>query len=75
MVLCCIYIAINQHVIAEIDNWLCMMFQNHDSYVMETVCATQQLCDKICDILHCDNFVVKTDVNLIKKTTNLATHG
>ena len=52
-----------------------MMFQNHDGYTMAMVRTTWQLCNKICDVLHRDNFVAKTDVNLIEKTTNLATHG
>ena len=31
--------------------------------------------DEIRDVLRRDNFVVKTNVNLIDKTTNLATHS
>ena len=46
---------------------------------MAMVRATQRLRDKIRDeirdVLRRDNFVVKTNVNLIDKTTNLATHG
>jgi len=51
------------------------MFQNRNSYATETICAKQQLHNKICDVLHHNNFVMKTDINLIEKPTNLATHG
>ena len=74
-VLCCIRIAINQCVIAQIDGWFYTTFQNRDGYVMATVRATRRLRDEIRDVLRRDNFVVKTNVNLIDKTTNLATHG
>ena len=62
-----IHIAINQHVIAEINDWFCATFWNHDGYAMAIVRATQRLCDEIRDVLRRDNFVVKTNVNLIDK--------
>ena len=70
-----IHIAINQCVIAQIDGWLYAMFWNRDGYAMATVRTTRRLRDEIRDILCHDNFVAKTNVNLIVKTTNLATHG
>ena len=60
-------IAINQHVIAKIDDWFCATFWNRDDYAMTTVHATQRLRDKICDVLCRDNFVAKTNINLIIK--------
>ena len=61
------YIVINQHIIVEIDDWLCVMFWNHDGYMMATVRATQWLHNEIHDVLRRDNFVTKTNVNLIVK--------
>ena len=75
MVLHCIRVAINRRVIAQINGWFYAMFWNRDDYVMATVRATWRLRDEIRDVLRRDNFVVKTNVNLIDKTTNLATHG
>ena len=43
--------------------------------MMATVHAMRRLRDEIRDVLRRDNFVAKTNVNLIDKTTNLATHG
>ena len=74
-VLCRVCVAINQHVIAKINDWLCVMFWNRDGYVMATIHAMQRLRNKIRDVLRCDNFIAKTDVNLMDKTTNLATHS
>ena len=51
------------------------MFRNRDGYAMAMVRATQRLRDEIRDVLRCDNFIAKTNANLIDKTTNLATHG
>ena len=70
-----IRIAINRRVIAQINGWFYAMFWNHDGYAMATVRATRRLRDEIRDVLRRDNFVAKTNVNLIDKTTNLATHG
>ena len=63
MVLHRICIAINQRVIVQINGWLYVMFQNHDDYAMAMVHTMWQLHNEICDVLRCDNFVVKTDVN------------
>ena len=60
-------VAINWRVIAKINDWFCVMFWNHDGYVMAMICATWQLRDKIHDVLRRDNFVAKTNVNLIIK--------
>ena len=68
-------VAINRRVIAQIDGWFYATFQNRDGYAMATVRATRWLRDEIRDVLRRDNFVAKTNVNLIDKTTNLATHG
>ena len=62
-----ICIAINQHVIAKINDQLCVTFWNRDGYVMATVRATRRLRDEIRDVLRRDNFVAKTNVNLIDK--------
>ena len=70
-----VHIVINQHVIAKINDLLCVTFWNHDGYVMAMVRATWRLRDEIHDVLRRDNFVAKTDINLMDKTTNLATHG
>ena len=75
MVLRRVCVAINWHIIVKINDWLCAMFWNHDGYAMATVHAMQWLRDEIRDVLCRDNFVAKTDVNLMDKTTNLATHG
>ena len=56
-------IVINWCVIAQINDWLYVTFWNRDGYTMATICATQQLRDKIRDVLRRDNFVAKTDVN------------
>ena len=74
-VLCHVHVAINRRVIAQINGWFYATFQNRDGYVMATVRAMRRLRDEIRDVLRRDNFVVKTNVNLIDKTTNLATHG
>ena len=66
-VLCCIHVAINQRVIAQINNWLYATFWNRDGYAMATVRAMRRLRDKIRDVLRRDNFVAKTNVNLINK--------
>ena len=71
MVLRRVRVAINRRVIAQIDGWFYAMFWNHDGYAMAMVRAMRQLRD----VLRRDNFVAKTNVNLIDKTTNLATHG
>ena len=68
-------VTINRCVIAQINGWFYATFWNHDGYAMATVRATRRLRDKIRDVLRRDNFVAKTNVNLIDKTTNLATHG
>ena len=60
-------VAINWCVIAKINDWFWVMFWNHDGYMMATVCTTRRLRDEIRDVLRRDNFVVKTDVNLIAK--------
>ena len=75
MVLRRIRVAINWHVIAQINGWFYVMFWNCDSYAIAMVRTTQRLRDEIRDVLRRDNFVAKTNVNLIDKTTNLATHG
>ena len=62
-----IRVAINRRVIAQIDGWFYATFWNRDGYAMATVCATRQLCDEIRDVLRRDNFVAKTNVNLIDK--------
>ena len=66
-VLRCVLVAINRRVIAKINDWFCAMFGNRDGYVMATVHATRRLHDEIRDILRRDNFVTKTNVNLIDK--------
>ena len=68
-------VAINRRVIAQINGRFYATFRNRDGYAMATVRATRRLRDEICDVLRCDNFVAKTNVNLIDKITNLATHG
>ena len=68
-------VAINRRIIAQIDGWFYATFWNRDGYAMATVCATRRLRDEIRDVLHRNNFIAKTDVNLIVKTTNLATHS
>ena len=68
-------VVINRHVIAQINGRFYATFWNRDGYGMATVRATRWLREEICDVLRCDNFVAKTNVNLIDKTTNLATHG
>ena len=70
-----VWVAINQRVIAQINGWFYATFWNHDGYAMATVRATWWLRDEIHDVLRHDNFVAKTNINLIDKTTNLATHG
>ena len=75
MVLCCVCVAINWRMIAQINGWFYTTFWNHNGYVMATIRATRRLRDEIRDVLRRDNFVTKTNVNLIDKTTNLATHG
>ena len=67
MVLCHVHVAINWRVIAQIDGWLYTTFWNRDGYVMATVRATQRLRNEIRDVLRRDNFVAKTNVNLIDK--------
>ena len=67
MVLRRVRIAINQCVIAQINGWFYATFQNRNGYVMAMVRATRRLCDEICDVLRRDNFIVKTNVNLIDK--------
>ena len=66
-VLRCVRVAINRHVIAQIDGWFYATFWNHDGYAMATVHATRRLCDEIHNVLRRDNFVMKTNVNLIDK--------
>ena len=68
-------VAINRRVIAQINGWFYTMFWNCNSYTMAMVRATRRLRDEIRDVLRRNNFVAKTNVNLIDKTTNLATHG
>ena len=62
-----IRVAINRRVIAQINGWLYMTFWNCNGYVMATVRATQWLRDEIRDVLRRDNFVAKTNINLIDK--------
>ena len=62
-----IRVAINQRVIAQINGWFYVMFWNCDGYAMATICATRWLRDEIRDVLRCDNFVTKTNINLIDK--------
>ena len=38
-----VHVAISWYVLAEIDDWLCMMFWNYNGYAMATVCTTRQL--------------------------------
>ena len=66
-VLCRVHVAINRRIITQINGWFYAMFWNRDSYVMAMVCATRRLRDKIRDVLRRNNFVVKTNVNLIDK--------
>ena len=66
-VLCHVHVAINRRVIAQINGWLYTTFQNRDSYAMAMVCAMWQLHDKIRDVLRHDNFIMKTNINLIDK--------
>ena len=75
MVLCRVRVVINWRVIAQINGWFYVTFWNRDGYAMATVHTTRRLRDEIRDVLHRDNFVAKTNVNLIDKTSNLATHG
>ena len=56
-------VAINRRVIAQIDGWFYATFWNRDGYVMATVRAMWRLRDEIRDVLRCDNFVAKTNVN------------
>ena len=70
-----VHVAINRRVIAQIDGRFYATFWNRDGYTMATVHAMRRLRDEICDVLRRDNFVAKTNINLIDKTTNLATHG
>ena len=67
MVLRRVRVAINRHVIAQINDRLYATFWNRDGYAMATVRATRRLRDEIRDVLHRDNFIVKTNVNLIDK--------
>ena len=67
MVLHRICVAINRHVIVQINSWFYVMFWNRDGYVMATVHATRRPRDKIHDVLRRDNIIVKTNVNLINK--------
>ena len=67
MVLRRVRVAINRRVIAKINDWFCATFWNRDGYAMVTVRTTRRLRDKIRDVLHRDNFVAKTDVNLTDK--------
>ena len=60
-------VAINWRVIAQINGWFYATFQNHDGYAMATVRAMRRLCDKIRNVLRHDNFVTKTNINLIDK--------
>ena len=60
-------VAINWRVIAKINDWLCMTFWNRNSYTMTMVRAMWWLHDKIHDVLCHNNFVVKSDINLIAK--------
>ena len=67
MVLCRVHIAINRRVTAKINDWFCTTFWNHDGYAMATVRTMWRLRDEIRDVLCRDNFIAKTDVNLIVK--------
>ena len=62
-----VHIVINRRVIAEINDWFCAMFWNCDGYAMATVHSMWRLRDEIRNILRRNNFIVKTDVNLIAK--------
>ena len=70
-----VHIVINRRVIAQINSWFYVTFWNRNGYAMATVRATRRLRNEIRDVLRRNNFVVKTNVNLIDKTTNLATYG
>ena len=60
-------VAINWRVIAQINGWFYVMFWNRDGYAMATVRATRRLRDEIHNVLRHDNFVAKTNINLIDK--------
>ena len=60
-------VAINRRVIAQIDDQFYATFWNRDGYVMATVRTTRRLHNKIRNVLRRDNFVAKTNVNLIDK--------
>ena len=60
-------IVINRRVIAQINSWFYVMFWNRDGYAMAMVRAMRRLRDEIHDVLRRDNFVAKTNVNLINK--------
>ena len=62
-----VHVAINRRIIAQIDGRFYVTFRNCDGYAMATVCTTRQLRDEIRDVLCRDNFVAKTNVNLIDK--------
>ena len=62
-----ICVAINRRVIAQINSWFYVTFWNRNGYAMATVRATRRLRDEIRDILRRDNFVAKTNFNLIDK--------
>ena len=66
-VLCCVRVAINWRVIVQIDSQFYTMFRDRNGYAMATVHATRRLCDEIRDVLRCDNFVAKNNINLIDK--------
>ena len=66
-VLCRVCIAINRRVIAQIDDWFYATFWNRDGYAMAMVRTMRRLRDEIRDVLCRDNFVVKTNINLIDK--------
>ena len=67
MVLRRVRVAINRRVIAQINSRFYATFRNHNGYAMTTVRAMQRLRNEIRDVLRRDNFVAKTNVNLIVK--------
>ena len=58
-----VWVVINWRVIVQIDSRFYTTFRNRDGYAMAMVRAMRQLRD----VLRRDNFVAKTNVNLIDK--------
>ena len=70
-----VHVAIIRRVIAQIDGSILRDVSKSRRLRDATVRATRRLHNEIRDVLRRDNFIAKTNVNLIDKTTNLATHG